>query len=126
MASCKSASEVSMHHEFIRDGNVGTLRITGDMDIESAQELKTVLLESLAGVDRLLLDMTGVSSIHLSCVQLLCSAHLTATGSGMEMSLIDTGRGPHDDATRYGFLRNTGCRRTMDGQCLWLERTTDL
>ena len=64
-----------------------TLRIEGDMNIYRAAELKEVLLAPLASASTLEVDLSGVTEIDTSGLQLLMLAKKTAQAAGGELRL---------------------------------------
>jgi len=72
-----------------KEGAVGVLTLEGDQTIQYSNELRTFLLKSFDSVHHVVLDVERVTSLDLSCLQLICSAHKTA--AGMKKRLTVTG-----------------------------------
>lgn len=72
-----------------KEGAVGILTLEGDQTIQYSNELRTALLKSFDSVHHVVLDVERVTSLDLSCLQLICSAHKTA--AGMKKRLTVTG-----------------------------------
>jgi len=66
---------------------IAPLRVEGDMTIYQAAELKQTLLASLATTSPLVLDLSAVSEIDTSGVQLLMMAAQYARACGQEFRL---------------------------------------
>jgi|APAra7269096613_1048513.scaffolds.fasta_scaffold00003_275 anti-sigma B factor antagonist len=65
-----------------------SLRIGGDMTIYQAAGLKEEVLQALAGAGGLELDLSAVSEIDTSGVQLLMLARNTAQANGQALRLL--------------------------------------
>ncbi len=61
-----------------RDESGGTLKLLGELQIGSADELRQALRDYLAGVEDPRIDLAGVSHCDTAALQLLCSAWRTA------------------------------------------------
>ncbi len=68
-------------------GRGRTLRLEGALTIETASELKHVLLQALETAEPLEMDMSAVESVDLACVQVLCSAHCSFHQANRKMPL---------------------------------------
>jgi anti-anti-sigma regulatory factor len=110
--------------EYIVEDRLGerTLRLTGDLTISRADEMKSALLESLKGAERIEIDLSSVEDADLSCLQLLCSAHRTSKHLGKFFRLCDNAADAFKQAVRSaGYARSSGCVLDADNQCLWKE-----
>ncbi len=87
--------------EKTEDQNV--LRLSGDWTVSRAAELKDILINLLLEYEPFQLDMTDVSSMDLSCLQVLRSAYLTYEKNGNELILIGD---PPDEIQK--FIGETG------------------
>lgn len=76
------------------------LTLSGELTIERAEELKSSLLERLQTSDSLTVDAAGVTSIDISCLQLLYATCLSAEEHGKRMTIIDSGSGLLETAMR--------------------------
>ncbi len=70
--------------------NSGRLVLAGDLTIQHVADMRAVLLEALQKVQQLIVDMSKVTDIDVSCLQLLCSAHRTYIKSGKAIAFKDT------------------------------------
>jgi anti-anti-sigma factor len=61
-----------------RDESGGTLKLSGELAIGSANELQKTLRDCLAGAPDPRIDLSGVSHCDTAALQLLCSARRTA------------------------------------------------
>ena len=64
------------------------LALMEDMTIYNAMTLKTRLIETLAGTDRLELDLSGVAEIDSSGIQLLIMIKREATRLGKQAPIV--------------------------------------
>ena len=109
---------------FTRTGNKGVVTLDGDVTLQQAEELRCVLIKALVDADEVSLEMEKVQKVDLSCLQLLCSAHRSATR--FEKKLVFSGCPPQalkDAVEVSGFSRVTGCRLDCDKSCLWMSVT---
>ncbi len=102
--------------------NSTELILEGNVTIEDAQTLHGALLEPHALAGELVVNMRAVGEIDLTCLQLLCSAHHTATKEGRTVKLVNVGVETRDSIERLGFARHIGCREDSTGSCLWMMR----
>ncbi len=114
-----------MNCHFLQSTESGILTITGEMGIEQASELKSSLAQALEQSPRIEVDLSGVESVHLCCLQLLCTAHKNAVQSGKMLELRNAGTEFRKGALDAGFIRHTGCLDECGTVCFWLERDGD-
>ncbi len=101
---------------------VRIIRFTGDLTISRADEVKSTLLESLKGAERIEIDLASVEEADLACLQLFCSAHRTSKHLGKFFGLRDNAVGSFKQAVRSaGYARSGGCVLDTDNQCIWKE-----
>jgi anti-anti-sigma regulatory factor len=101
---------------------VRIIRLTGNLTISRADEMKSMLLESLEGVEHIEIDLSSVEEADLACLQLLCSAHRTSKRLGKVLKLCDGASGSFKQAVRRaGYARSSGCVLDTDNQCMWKE-----
>jgi ABC-type transporter Mla MlaB component len=67
----------------VLDGD--TLRVSGRLGIQDAVQLRDLLQAACEKSMRLELDLAGVESLDLACVQVLCSANRTCRKAGKEI-----------------------------------------
>ncbi|MHC1744220.1 MAG: lipid asymmetry maintenance protein MlaB [Syntrophobacteraceae bacterium] len=96
------------------------LRLDGRCTIERADELKSMLLESLSRDDAIVIDLENLTEVDLSCLQLLCAAHRRSLRQNKQMQLGADRPVVFDRAVRTaGFARTLGCHKDPGGTCLW-------
>jgi len=109
---------------FTKSGNKGVVTLDGDVTLQQAEELRRILIKALVDADEVSLDMDKVEKVDLSCLQLLCSAHRSATRFTKKLAF--SGRPPQvlrEAVETAGFSRVTGCRLDCDKSCLWMAVT---
>ncbi len=103
-------------------GNIGVLTMDGELTIQCADELKTVLIRSLDNVEHVVLNFKEVTEMDLSCLQLFCSACRTSAGLNKRLTLT----GNHPEAFKRA-IRNAGyschicCVFDSNKSCLLME-----
>jgi len=108
--------------DWVKDdsGQTATLRLDGELTVQRASELKGVLLDAQEGVERLFLNLEGVTGADVSGLQLLCSAHRSAVKSNKCLSVTDKASAPFVKAVRdAGYEREQGCPFDPGQTCLW-------
>jgi anti-anti-sigma regulatory factor len=81
--------------------------------------VKSALVESLKGAERIEVDLASVEEVDLSCLQLFCSAHRTSGGLGKSFSIGGVS-GAFDRAARdAGYRLIGGCGRDAGSPCLF-------
>ena len=96
--------------EHTQDGTVLTLY--GDVTIESAVELKKVLVGELSAASGLTVNLAYVTRCDLSLFQLLCAAHRTS----VPVRLAEVSPAVVEVMASAGLVRASGC---TGGPCLW-------
>jgi anti-anti-sigma regulatory factor len=104
----------------VNDNN--SIRFAGELTIEHAAELQTVLMESLDRLDRLCLLFENVTAVDISFLQLLCSAHRSAVKNN-KILWLDRHRPEPLKLTviEAGFGRQEGCVLDVHQTCIWKE-----
>jgi anti-anti-sigma regulatory factor len=101
---------------------VRIIRFAGDLTVSRAHEMKSALLESLKGAERIEVDLALIEEADLSCLQLLCSAHRTSKHLGKVFGFRDNATASFKQAVRSaGYTRSSGCVLDTDNQCIWKE-----
>jgi ABC-type transporter Mla MlaB component len=99
-----------------------TVRFAGNLTIENAAELNTLLMESLNRMDYLHLAFANVTEVDISFLQLLCSLHRTAIKEKKNLVLDDQRPEPLRQAVlAAGFVRQEGCVLSVQQTCIWKE-----
>jgi anti-anti-sigma regulatory factor len=101
---------------------IKTVVINGDMTIQNAGEIRTVLLEGFSNGAGLCLELGNVSEIDLAGLQLLCAAHKTSMTDNKHFSVGGIDCEAIKSVIRdAGFPRHTGCAQDIDKTCIWTE-----
>lgn len=104
-----------------KKGKKQVLVINGELTIEHAVELKKALHQSLKDGERVVLDLSKVTEMDLSSLQLLCSAHKTSVNLKKTLELRHDNTGIFKEAvTRAGYTRYSGCTMETENSCLWI------
>ncbi len=77
-----------MRHEVIRKPGVSIVVLKGDVDLESSPTAREILLKSVAGTDRVLVDLSSVTYIDSSGVASLVEALQAAKRNGGGFALV--------------------------------------
>ena len=102
-------------------GEVGVVKLEGDITVQQADELKQCLMQALGSVAKVYVDSSKASCIDLSCLQLLCAAHRAATRMEKSFQLAEPVTGQFRClADTAGFTRHTGCRLDITKTCIWV------
>jgi anti-anti-sigma regulatory factor len=97
------------------------VRFSGDLDIQRAGELRSTLLEALERSESVSLEFGECAKVDLSFVQMLCSAHRTATKLHKRFRLNGSlPEGFLKAVEDTGYSRTSGCTYDKDGTCLWV------
>jgi hypothetical protein len=95
----------------------GGLTLGGSLTIENASVIRTKLIEALMKEDALKVSIDA-DAVDLSFLQLLCSAHRTASKLGKSFTLGREASGKLLIAVESsGYFRKRGC--TGEDTCLW-------
>ena len=98
-----------------------TLKLAGSVTIGQAAGLREALLESLALDNELQVDVSGITQIDLTGLQLLCAAHQSAETSGKRFGVSSCGNEVFGKvAADAGFQRHVGCACDTTSSCIWV------
>ena len=98
------------------------LNLSGELTIQSAGEFKAILKESLEATGILAINLSSVTEIDLSCLQLLCAAHRTAMEQDKLFEYEQGWSEPFIDAIRgSGYARHTDCYLHKNRKCIFTE-----
>jgi ABC-type transporter Mla MlaB component len=95
----------------------------GDLTHQQMQELRTSFIKMLINVDEVAVDLQNIVRADLPLLQLLCSAHRSATRLNKRFTFA--GAWPdilEKTAGSAGYLRQTGCSHDTDRTCLWTSQ----
>ncbi len=104
-------------------GKQAEVTLDGDLTVNRAEEIRMLFIKALIDADRVVVNFGSVADADLSCLQLLCSAHRSA--SRMNRRLMLSGDWPEafkKAVDAAGYLRHTGCHLDVDKSCLWVRR----
>jgi ABC-type transporter Mla MlaB component len=100
---------------------VQQVRLAGSMTIAQASELRDALLGALQGAGQLRLDLSGITEIDLTGVQLLGATHRSARASGKKINIQHGGNQVYlDTLSGAGFKRCSGCDEDTKHTCIWV------
>lgn len=100
--------------------NKSVVILNGDITVEHSDLLRNALLESLEGTDLIEVDFRNATTVDLSCLQLLCSAHRTSVNAGKSIELRPDHTEILKEAVREsGYPRYIGCTLETEKSCLW-------
>ena len=100
----------------------GNVTLSGDLTIFQASEIQTRLREALESSDDVRITLQDVTSMDLSCLQLLCSAHRTAASG--KKTLRFASPPPllfRETVAAAGLKRYGGCAASPNTDCLYQE-----
>ncbi len=99
----------------------GTLHLEGDLTLQNAAELRTMLIKAIIDTDTMAIRFGDVQDLDLSCLQLLCSAHRSAVR--LKKQVRFEGNLPKilkETAEAAGYSRVKGCQLDTEKSCLWV------
>ena len=107
-----------------QDGAKGVVEVEGELTVQAAGEFREAMLSALQTFDEVYVNMGKVTTVDVSCFQILCSAHRTAVRS--KKSLTCSGNLPEEfrkSAMEAGYIRNSGCAFDCSSVCMWVKNT---
>lgn len=97
------------------------LKVSGGVTIRDAHGFHDALVAALEDTKELQVDLSGITGIDLTGLQLICSAHHSALREGKWLYVTDGGNMTlRDSALGAGFQRHTGCVRDNSFSCIWV------
>jgi len=114
-----------MKCEFQQTGDAGALILSGEMTVRQVSELRTVLAQSLASVNRLALRLEDVGDMDLSFLQLLCSAHKTSALLMKELTLVAPAPSFTRAVREAGYVSHSRCTQGIAEGCFWSAQEGD-
>jgi len=101
--------------------NVRIIQVEGDLSIRSNQSLRAAFLAGLHPGARAVVDASGVTSVDLSSLQLLCSAHRTYVLNGAALEFAGRSEVLDRTARTAGYdASHSVCPHRRDCECLWI------
>ncbi len=99
----------------------GELTLAGSLTIENASAIRKKLITALMREDAVKVCIDADAAVDISFLQLLCSAHRTASKLGKSFTLGHAASGNLLAAVEgAGYFRKRGCARDREGTCLWM------
>ena len=95
----------------------------GEVTRQQVHELRASFIKMLITVDEVAFDLRNATHADLPLLQLLCSAHRSATR--LQKRFVFAGPLPvilEKAAEEAGYLRQTGCSLDKDSTCLWTAK----
>ncbi len=109
-------------HTTEQKGDVKVLQLRGDLTVQHACELRSILLASLEEAECIELDLSSIREVDTSCLQLFCAANRTSRGM---KKLLTVRNNPSEAARqairRAGYPCSSLCIRDRENQCIWDE-----
>jgi anti-anti-sigma factor len=104
------------------DGEV-LLRVAGDLNLNEAATFRQALIDGLQPGTGMQLDLSQVSAIDLSAMQLLCSAHHTGRKRDAAVRVVNMPERLWETARAAGFDgAMVHCPHRKDNaRCLWMK-----
>lgn len=113
--------ELNLEQAADPQGQKRILKVSGCATISGAREFREALLASLEAAAEVEVDVSGVTGIDLTGLQLLCAAHQSAAREGRKLHVVDGGNTTFRDMARgAGFHKQTGCRSDRECSCIWV------
>jgi len=107
-------------------GNATILHLSGELMIDYATQLRSILSDSLQEADCIEIDVSSVTGIDVSCLQLFCAAHKTSVAMNRSLRFLDVRSAVLRQTARHaGWLRPAGCMPDKGTRCLWQEEGSD-
>ena len=102
--------------------HTGVLMIEGSIDIQNAEELKSNFIKAFETVDKVCVDIGRIEDIDIPCLELFCSAHLTAVKLKKAISFCSSIPATFKrKLADTGFICHMGCMDDEDKNCLWVS-----
>lgn len=101
-------------------GGVETVTLKGELTVEHASDLKISLRSALERADQVGIRFEEVTAMDISCLQLLCSVHRTASHLNKQIRILDDKPSVfYETLERAGFKHWNGCSHKANIQCLF-------
>ena len=109
--------------DFIIDESeeTGILKIDGALTIDEVETFKTAVQMAIGRVKKVIIDLENMTEISLACLQLLCSAHKTASRDNKCIVLWEKiPKAFKNTAFEAGLLRHNNCTEGRFDKCFWI------
>ncbi|MDK9718819.1 MAG: STAS domain-containing protein [Trichlorobacter sp.] len=112
-------SDLNLTRSISNDGTTLTINVAGRLAIDTAAELRSLLLEEAAPTN-IQLDVASLETLDLAGLQLICSACRTALDAQKRFNFSG---GMTPDVKKavetVGLQRQTTCKHYADLPCIW-------
>lgn len=109
-----------------QETNQGRLILKDDLTIDRIRDIHEIMCQSLSAVESLVIDIQDAAQIDLTFLQLLCSAHRTATASNKSIVLSGQINPVMEKAVEdHCFARGKGCGLDKTNTCLWMVKENE-
>ncbi|BDV42396.1 sulfate transporter [Geotalea uraniireducens] len=96
------------------------LDVSGELTICFVGEFREALLDGLEKATEITVNVEHVSAVDLTGLQLLCSAHRTASARDKTFGIVGRQNRIFAEAERLaGFSRHVGCVKDVGKTCIW-------
>jgi anti-anti-sigma regulatory factor len=114
---------ITMQATFNQSGHKSYITLEGDLTLAHAEALKGIFTKALQESDDVSIAIVTVENLDLSCLQLLCSAHLSAMRSKKKITFIGSPPQAFNDAVEAAGLTRgaAGCKLDNGYSCLWMS-----
>jgi anti-anti-sigma regulatory factor len=113
-------SETELRLRLHEGENGRTILVEGELSMATAAGLQAALLDSLQPGREVRLDSTGIATVDLTGLQLLCSAHRTYEAQGAGFVFGGVSEVLRKTAIAAGFdMSHSSCPNRRAGNCLW-------
>jgi anti-anti-sigma regulatory factor len=120
--SGKKAGKQSGQQARQQAGKQGSITLDGNLTVSQAEGLRTLLIKAIIDAEQVHVDFGTVTDVDLSCIQLLCSAHRSASRMKRRFSLSGDWPEPFKKIVEEaGYSRLAGCHLDVDHSCLWVR-----
>ncbi|MBR0830216.1 STAS domain-containing protein [Bradyrhizobium manausense] len=96
-------------------GSEGRVRLQGSLTLRDAKQVQGLLLDAISASREVEIDVSDVSSIDVSIIQLIVSARKSAEQRGRKLALATESNGAfRATLAKAGFLGDDGACRHVD------------
>lgn len=99
-----------MVYKIERSKDSDRLTLEGELTIATAGELRDALVDGLESSAHLVVDLSGVTGVDLTALQLLFSTVVTAEKRGKRVNISGAPDSFHEMVIEAGYAANKGCR----------------
>ncbi len=107
--------------ESAHTGDGVIMKMSGELTVSHVVQAKSVLLEALGRLDYLELDLSLMTEVDISGLQLLCAAHRTAKTQGKRIVVLSASDSIDTAVKDAGLPGSEGCATSLSEGCLWAK-----